>query len=119
MNKNVLIISMIILFAAAACKKSEFSSDSVLFYPNSFTPDGDGNNDLFFIDNSCLKEFTLEIYDRWGLKMVEISSGGWDGRTKSGVEASDGTYYYMLKATSLLPDKKYDSKGFISLVRKK
>lgn len=98
---------------------SDIELSDLLNIPNIFSPDGDGSNDLFFINNSCLKEFTLEIFNRWGMKVIEISSGGWDGRTKSGVEASDGTYYYMLKAVSLLPGKEYDSKGFISLVRKK
>lgn len=98
---------------------SDIELSDLLTIPNIFSPDGDGSNDLFFINNTCLKEYTLEIFNRWGMKVVEISSGGWDGRTKSGVEASDGTYYYMLKAVSLLPGKEYDSKGFVSLVRKK
>ncbi len=99
------------------CTDIELSD--LLSIPNVFSPDGDGSNDQFFINSTCLKEYTLEIFNRWGMKVVEITSGGWDGRTKSGVEASDGTYFYMLKATSLLPGKEYDSKGVISLVRKK
>lgn len=98
---------------------SEIEVNEIFSIPNVFTPDGDGINDLFLINNSCLKDFTLEIFNRWGMKIIETSSGGWDGRTKSGIEANDGTYYYIFKAVSLLAGKDYNSKGFISLVRKK
>ncbi len=98
---------------------SDIELSDLLSIPNIFTPDGDGTNDLFLINTSCFKEFTIEIFNRWGMKIVEITTGGWDGRSKSGVEASDGTYFYILKAVSLLPGKEYNSKGFISLVRKK
>jgi len=98
---------------------SDIDVNELYIIPNIFTPDGDGINDIFFINNSCIKEYTLEIYNRWGMKIFESSSGGWDGRTKSGVEVSDGTYYYIFKAVSLLAGKDYNSKGFVSLVRKK
>lgn len=98
---------------------SDIEVDELYSVPNVFTPDADGINDIFIIDNTCLKEDVLEIYNRWGMKVFETTSGGWDGRMTSGVQASEGTYYYIFKAVSLLAGKDYDSKGFISLVRKK
>src|SRR6218665_3348957 len=41
--------------------------------PNVFTPDGDGTNDFFFINNSGMKEFQLDIYNRWGTKVFSSS----------------------------------------------
>jgi flagellar hook assembly protein FlgD len=36
---------------------------------------------------------------------------GWDGRTTAGIEAEDGTYYYIIN----LKEKTY--KGFFQLIR--
>ncbi len=95
--------------------------NSIFNIPNVFTPDGDGINDVFFINNTaCIKDFHLEIFNRWGMTIFEsVQSGnGWDGYTPSGVASPDGTYYYLLKTTSLA-GKDESIKGFISLVRKK
>ena len=91
---------------------------SVLVVPNVFSPNNDGQNDLFFVTGTYIQDFQCAIYDRWGLKMVNLSSitDRWDGRTAAGVLATDGTYYYIIKATGL--DKKdYGTKGFIQLVK--
>lgn len=88
--------------------------------PNVFTPDGDGVNDQFYINSSGFKEFGIEIYNRWGLKVFEAGSATikWDGRSTAGVELSDGTYYYILTAVSVT-NKDYSTKGFINLMRNK
>lgn len=66
--------------------------------PNVFTPNSDGINDLFFIDHYGLNAMNMTIYNRWGSKVFysEAIDGKWDGRTISGKECSDGTYYYLL-----------------------
>ncbi|MCX6296770.1 MAG: gliding motility-associated C-terminal domain-containing protein, partial [Bacteroidetes bacterium] len=86
--------------------------------PNVFTPDGDNVNDQWFVNSSGFKEFQVEIYDRWGLKVWEAESATikWDGRTTSGLECSDGTYFYILKATSIT-NKDKSTTGFINLLR--
>lgn len=86
--------------------------------PNVFSPNGDNNNDAWYINSSGLKEFQVEIYDRWGLKIWEADAATikWDGRTTAGLECTDGTYFFILKATSQT-NKDYSTKGFINLVR--
>lgn len=88
--------------------------------PNIFTPDGDDINDRFIINNSCLKDYHLEIFNRWGMKVFEtfFAGGGWDGYTAGGVQSPDGTYFYILKTTSFT-GKDDSTNGFVSLVRKK
>lgn len=115
--QTICLISSIDNCIDTACNDIDGNEEYII--PNVFSPDGDGINDLFFINNSCIKNYTLEIFNRWGMKIFESSSSGWDGRSKAGVEESDGTYFYIFKAVSLLADKDYDSKGVISLVRKK
>ncbi len=81
--------------------------------PNIFSPNGDGVNELFFITSAGLKELNVDIYDRWGLKVGEINgvNGFWDGAGNS-----EGTYYYILKATGY-DDSKYEKRGYLMLVK--
>ncbi|MCW3086337.1 MAG: domain containing protein, partial [Bacteroidetes bacterium] len=92
---------------------------SILQIPNVFTPNNDGENDLFKVTSEGIVEFSCAVFDRWGIKMAELSAvnQGWDGRTSAGEPASDGTYYYVLKAKGA-EGKEYDEKGFIQLIRK-
>jgi gliding motility-associated-like protein len=94
---------------------------SVLVIPNVFTPNGDGNNDYFKpVLAEGLSKFKMSIYDRWGLKMSEVTNEniGWDGKAKNGSDAPDGTYYYIVTADGA-DGKKYESTGYISLIRAK
>jgi gliding motility-associated-like protein len=85
--------------------------------PNVFTPNGDGKNDLFFIQNSGLKTLDCSIYDRWGVKIYEFSTlnGSWDGKSTAGEKLTDGTYYYLLKMQTLTGEIKQE-KGFVQLI---
>jgi gliding motility-associated-like protein len=88
-----------------------------IIIPNVFTPNGDGTNDQFYIPNSGVKEFYIEIFNRWGLKLFETTASEirWDGRTAAGVRVSDGTYYYILKA--VMPSgKDYSTHGFLEVL---
>jgi len=94
-----------------------------IIIPNVFTPDNDGTNDVWYIPNSGMTEFHVEIYDRWGLKVFETTADEirWDGHSASGVLLTDGTYYFVLKAIlrSHNGDKDYSTKGHITLLTQK
>jgi gliding motility-associated-like protein len=89
--------------------------------PNVFTPNGDGMNDLFYIPGVCPKDkYSLQIFDRWGILLftTTLRNNGWDGRTNSGEEASEGVYYYVVSMHVIRPveeDRTY--KGFFHLMR--
>jgi gliding motility-associated-like protein len=90
--------------------------DSTMYVPNAFSPNGDGENDVFFIQGS-LDELHCEIFTRWGEKVAELNlpKQGWDGRV-NGMECNTGVYFYYLTAK----DKKGEeitSKGNITLLR--
>jgi gliding motility-associated-like protein len=72
-------------------------SESTVYLPNAFTPNGDGNNDVLFIRSNFITEVYLSIYDRWGEKLFETNDikKGWDGYNK-GKKLDQGVYgYYM------------------------
>jgi gliding motility-associated-like protein len=85
--------------------------------PNVFTPNGDGTNDVFYIPNSGVKEYHLQIFNRWGNIMFETTATeiAWDGHNNAGDQAMEGTYYYILEAKSDAKD--YVLKGYLTLFR--
>ena len=70
--------------------------DTTVIVPNVFTPNNDGNNDLF--QTTGLDGYSLSIYNRWGQEIFSASPylNNWDGRNNSGKEISSGTYFYIL-----------------------
>lgn len=90
---------------------------SALEVPNVFSPNGDGENDLFRpVVAKSLTEFNAVIYDRWGLKLYEWNdeNGGWDGRTKNGKQAPDGTYFYIVSGKGV-DGAQYEKPGCVQL----
>lgn len=72
--------------------------------PNVFTPNGDGINDLIdFSKYIACAAYEFEIFDRWGLSILKATNTKqtyWDGRTSSGIEVNDGTYFFILRTIS-------------------
>ena len=91
--------------------------ESILWVPNSFTPNGDGLNDYFKPEGTQMKQFLLQIYTRYGdlIFTTEDQNQGWDG-TYNGKEMPSVTYIYKMKATDEL-DKKYNNTGQLLLIR--
>lgn len=90
---------------------------SELNVPNIFTPNGDGQNDIFRVYGTDIFEFSMMIFDRWGGKMFETTNlnEGWDGNFKNQPVAS-GVYIVLIKATGQ-DARKYDITQNIRLVR--
>jgi gliding motility-associated-like protein len=69
--------------------------------PKAFTPNGDGQNDVWALRNvEMVKDCPLVIYDKLGNKVYESSSYGndWDGQYK-GRKLEEGPYYYIFKCS--------------------
>ncbi|MFN5182935.1 MAG: choice-of-anchor L domain-containing protein [Bacteroidota bacterium] len=91
---------------------------SFILIPNIFSPNGDGTNELLSIQHEGITELNMLIYDRWGLLMAEVNdpNGGWDGKTKTGGDAPDGTYFYIVEAKGI-DGKEYGLHGYFMLSR--
>lgn len=92
--------------------------ESVLIIPNIFSPNGDGNNDIFNIQGTNISDIHGVIYNRWGQIVFEFDAigNGWDGHTISGAVASEGTYFYVIDAVGA-DGIEYNYQGPFELVR--
>ena len=82
----------------------------VVFLPkalNTFSPNGDGINDVFMPD------YVIEIMDRNGLRIYSGDSG-WDG-TYNGRQAKEDTYFYRLHYRTA--NGKRQKTGYVTLIR--
>lgn len=90
-----------------------------VYIPNSFTPNDDDRNDLFWPVFQCdYSYFSLTIMDRWGNTVYTSNNinGKWDGKFK-GNPCPDDVYIYRLEAIQKGTDKKIVRNGHISLFR--
>ena len=73
-----------------------------MYFPNVFTPNGDGNNDFFRpVLFAAIEDFYMEVWNRWGTLVYSgnDSSTGWNGDF-SGVPQEMGTYIYVARFRS-------------------
>lgn len=94
-----------------------------IFVPNTFSPNADGNNDLFYPrGKGIFKIKSFRIFSRWGEMVFERTnfsandpSAGWDGKFKGQVLPSDAYVYdieVMCDNNTNIP-----TKGSITLIR--
>ncbi len=76
----------------------EPSDDNTIFIPNAFSPNGDGENDIFRVRGANLEEVTMRIFNQWGELVFESydQTQGWDG-LHNGKIVQNGTYTYMAR----------------------
>lgn len=95
-------------------------SESKLEFPNAFTPNGDGINDVFKAKEGykSIVRFRALVCNRWGRKVHEWHdpADGWDGRIGS-AEAPDGAYYLNVEARGA-DGRNYHIKKTINLLRR-
>jgi gliding motility-associated-like protein len=96
---------------------------SLVFIPNTFTPNGDGKNDYFFPRGEGIDKINeFRIFDRWGEIVFERSNislnderSGWDGRFMGKELPPDVYVYYMQANCSTGEVVKW--KGDVTLIR--
>lgn len=91
----------------------------LLVIPNVFTPNGDNINEDFTVKGEGVSNYSIEILDRWGLKMYSSTSitSAWDGKTAGGKDVPADTYFYIINATNGKTGESKTYKGFLTLIR--
>jgi gliding motility-associated-like protein len=86
--------------------------------PNAFSPNGDGLNDVFKVQNIGFRKLLVfQVFDRWGNKVFDTTNPneGWDG-TYKGKPLNVDTYYYLIKL-GYENDAVETFKGDVTLIR--
>jgi gliding motility-associated-like protein len=94
--------------------------------PNTFTPNGDGQNDIFKpLKNAFrfIEKVDFQVFNRWGQQVFQTTDPhlGWNGKNANGEDLASGTYFYtcvvyeqrlqgVVQSSEIL-------KGFIELIR--
>ena len=85
----------------------DLNGEIVVF--NGISPNGDGDNDYFFIQNIQVIEpaNNVTIYNRWGDKVFEIENYDslnpdkrFEGQQNNGKELPSGVYFYKIEFIS-------------------
>jgi gliding motility-associated-like protein len=89
----------------------------VIYVPNVFTPNGDGNNDILFVRGRGILTLKFFVFDRWGEKVFETTdpSMGWNG-TFRGESIDAAVYVYYLHA-EFIDGNSVKDQGNITLIR--
>ena len=100
-----------------------YCDNSEVFIPNTFTPNGDGVNDRFFVSGKGITLIlNMKVYNRWGQLLFEAHNinpndpgAGWDG-TYKGVVLEPDVFVYLVDAICERGTK-FSYKGDVSIVR--
>ncbi len=96
------------------------NTDTVKYtFPSAFTPNGDGNNDVFRIIGNHKEEYNnylLNVYNRFGecVFYTKDVNDGWDGIYRN-IPQEVGVYFYM--ASFVRKGEQHLLKGDVTLIR--
>ena len=101
------------------------AEDSVLlmppahvYFPNAFSPDGDGHNEFFGPVGHDIHDYELLVFNRWGEMVYSSVSPNtpWNGDVQGGGKATTGVYVYKYRVSGLyFPST--EGMGHVTLLR--
>lgn len=88
-----------------------------VYAPNAFSPNGDGDNEVFTIVSPNVEIAVLSVYNRWGKLLWRTLNveRGWDG-TFNGVPVPEGVYVYVYEAIGT-DNTPFTRSGTVTLIR--
>jgi gliding motility-associated-like protein len=97
----------------------DVKKDCPLIIPNTFSPNGDGINDMFIV-NGLKPNSTFYVYNRWGKKVFASTAykNNWDGKIQNSTGeptnelVPEGVYFYTLESSNGTKNN-----GYIQVVR--
>ncbi len=91
--------------------------DFGIYVPNTFTPNGDGLNDVFQPKGYGIVKYALRIFDRWGeqLYYTEDFFQAWDG-VYHGVLSQEDIYIWKINVVDVF-SKAHEYTGHVTLIK--
>lgn len=99
------------------CKTVSADIRPLLDVPTAFSPNGDGVNDILFVEGAAIATLDFKIFNRWGEVVFQTDDikKGWDGKLR-GKEQEMEVYAYTLYVT-FIDDSSTSKQGNITLLR--
>lgn len=88
----------------------------LVFVPNAFSPNGDGFNDVWGVSHAFVKDFQMQVYNRWGEKVWQNDFKGnqWDGVTRGQLAMND--VFVWIVTYRGWDNKFYTQKGTVTVM---
>lgn len=119
-------ITLISSDSVGTCKDSvtkclAYECEFTFYIPDAFTPNADGLNEIFLGKGSCIRDFRMYVFDRWGNKIFESNdmNKGWDGKVQKISNekiAQEDVYVWKVNITDY-SGRTHDYIGNVSLIR--
>lgn len=104
---------------STATKMVRINPDYTWYIPNTFTPNGDGLNDVFAPNGigNDFENFELLVFDRWGDLIYKTNDPkkGWDGTVNQTIAQID-TYVWKVKLRTQ-DGRRHSYIGHVNLIR--
>lgn len=100
------------------CLWVDYFNLSTIYFPNSFTPNNDGLNDVFEVYGVNIANARLEIYNRWGERIVSTSGNilKWDGKDNKGLVKTD-VYVVRVIFDNMITGLTEEKTGHLTLLK--
>jgi gliding motility-associated-like protein len=104
----------------SGCNDTTCQKEIVSTYPagpSAFSPNGDGQNDVFYLFGGPFKTLVFRIFNNWGEVIFETTkqTTGWDGKFK-GIDQAIGVYVYTVVGITE-DDIEFKTSGDVTLLR--
>lgn len=96
---SVCLISSNAVCVDTVCSEVQIFDRAFVYVPNTFSPNGDGFNDVFLpVLSGDIEKYDLFVFDRWGALIFSTNQTdkAWDG-TKDGVKYPLDTYVWRIR----------------------
>jgi gliding motility-associated-like protein len=99
------------------CATYEVTFRSLIGVPNAFSPNGDGVNDIVYVEGEGIKTMNWRIFNRWGELVFQSldQKTGWDGNWRGSLQDMD-TYSWDLSVI-LVNNRAIRMNGNLTLLR--
>jgi gliding motility-associated-like protein len=93
------------------------SPEYTFYIPNAFTPNGDSVNDQFGGSGTNIKEYEMDIFNRWGEKIFTTydMAKKWDGNLGK-EKVQDEVYVYLVTIIDIF-DQPHTYRGTVTMIR--
>ncbi|MEL6653472.1 MAG: PKD domain-containing protein, partial [Bacteroidota bacterium] len=92
--------------------------DGLILTPTAFSPNEDGNNDVFAVNSVFLQQYEINIFNRWGVKVFSSNNPAdhWNGLDLEGKICPEGVYVFVASGTDY-NGHQIERVGSVTLIR--